>query len=116
MDIRFKTKKLEKDLGSAKGRTKLGAKRAKLLVRRLDLLINAQTLADLWPPYSGPSRCHELSREKDNRRKRLSVDLDHPYRLIFAPNHDPLPMRDEGGLDWRLVTAIMILGVENTHE
>ncbi|VFN03144.1 MAG: proteic killer suppression protein [Candidatus Kentron sp. G] len=77
MHIRFKTKKLEKDLGSAKGRAKLGAIRAKLLRRRLDLLFNAQTLADLSPPYSGPSRCHELSRGQGSRQKRLSVDLEH---------------------------------------
>jgi hypothetical protein len=43
------------------------------------------------------------------------MDLDHPYRLIFQPVHDPLPMRKEGGLDWNLVTAIKILEIEDTH-
>ncbi|MBT8420334.1 MAG: killer suppression protein [Gammaproteobacteria bacterium] len=116
MDIRFKTKKLEKELGSTKGRAKLGAIRAKLLMRRLDLLFSAETLADLLPPCSGPSRCHELTEGKRGKQKPLSVDLDHPYRLIFAPDHEPLPIRDEGGLDWSKVTAITILGVEDTHE
>lgn len=44
------------------------------------------------------------------------MDLDHPYRLIFEPAHDPLPQKDDGGLDWFQVTAITIVGVEDTHE
>ncbi len=44
------------------------------------------------------------------------MDLDHPYRLIFIPDHGPVPRHEDGGLDWSLVTAITILGVEDTHE
>ena len=51
-----------------------------------------------------------------DRAGQLSMDLDHPYRLIFTPDHDPYPERPEGGLDWRQVTAINILGVEDTHD
>nr|VFK32997.1 MAG: proteic killer suppression protein [Candidatus Kentron sp. MB]VFK35893.1 MAG: proteic killer suppression protein [Candidatus Kentron sp. MB]VFK77539.1 MAG: proteic killer suppression protein [Candidatus Kentron sp. MB] len=116
MDIRFQNKKREKELGTVQGQKKLGAKRAQLLRRRLDLLLSAETLADLWPPYSGPSRCHELAQEKRGGQKRLSVDLDHPYRLIFAPDHKPFPVRGDGGLDWFQVTAIKILSVEDTHD
>ena len=43
------------------------------------------------------------------------MDLDHPYRLLFAPLHEPLPLREEGGLDWTSVTAINILKIEDTH-
>jgi len=43
------------------------------------------------------------------------VDLDHPYRLIFVPDHNPVPKREDGGLDWSRVTAVIILGVEDTH-
>lgn len=49
------------------------------------------------------------------RSGQLSVDLDHPYRLIFIPDHDPAPRREDGGLEWSQVTAIKILGVEDTH-
>jgi proteic killer suppression protein len=49
------------------------------------------------------------------RKGQLSVDLDHPYRLIFVVNHDPVPVLPDGGLDWSKVTAIKILGVEDTH-
>jgi len=43
------------------------------------------------------------------------VDLDHPYRLIFVPNYNSVPVLPDGGLDWLKITAIKILGVEDTH-
>jgi hypothetical protein len=70
-------------------------------------------LKDFWPPKSPPARCHALT--EGQRSGQLSVDLDHPYRLIFIPDHDPIPMLDDGGLDCSQVTAIKILGVEDTH-
>ena len=65
------------------------------------------------PPYSGPARCHQL---KGNRAETFSVDLEHPYRLLFCPNHNPIPVREEGGFDWSQITAIEIIGVEDTHD
>ena len=44
------------------------------------------------------------------------MDLDHPYRLIFIPHHKPAPKLDDGGLNWSKITAIKILGIEDTHE
>jgi|SRR6478609_2123990 len=84
--------------------------RAKLIRRRLDDLRaapNLHVMRDL------PGRCHEL---KGNRKHQLSLDLDGPYRLLFKPAHDPLPVKEDGGMDWKRVTAITVLGVENTHE
>ncbi len=60
-----------------------------------------------------PGRCHELVQD---RAGQLSLDLDHPYRLIFAPANEPLPTKPDGGIDWTQVTAVNILGVEDTHE
>ena len=45
----------------------------------------------------------------------FAVDLKHPYRLIFKPDHNPLPRKDDGGLDLTQITAIKILGVEDYH-
>jgi len=50
-----------------------------------------------------------------NRAGQLSVDLDHPYRLLFTVA-EPIPRRDDGGLDWERTTQIVVIGVENTHE
>ena len=43
-------------------------------------------------------------------------DLDHPYRLILEPANVPAPRKPDGGLDWTEITAVMIIGVEDTHE
>jgi len=113
LDIGFKSKRLRKQLSEARQLQKVhGKRRARLLQHRLQALQAARSLADFQPPFSGPERCHELS---GNRRGQLSMDLDHPYRLIFCPDHEPLPRTQEGGLDWSGVTAIRVLAVEDTH-
>ncbi|MBF0182194.1 MAG: killer suppression protein [Magnetococcales bacterium] len=116
MDINFQTTKLEKTLSEGVRLEKLhGSLRAKKIRVRLKELRAAKSLQDFWPPKSGPARCHEIS--QGYHFIRMSVDLDDPYRLIFKPNHEPVPKREEGGgLDWSQVTAITIIGVENTHE
>jgi plasmid maintenance system killer protein len=113
MDIKFATKKLEKEFNEEKAMMKAhGAIRSKRLKIVLAAIRAAPSLAAFAPPMSPPHRCHELTA---NRKGQLSMDLDHPYRLIFQSVHDPLPMRKEGGLDWNLVTAIKILEIEDTH-
>ena len=89
-----------------------GPLRAKKLRIALARLNAAPTLASLAPPMSGPMRCHELT---GDRKGQLTVDLDQPFRLVFRPNHSPLPLRDDGGLDWKGVTAIEIISIEDTH-
>ena len=113
MDISFKRTKLEKEFNEGKRLKTYGSRRAKVISIRLAELRAAVSLHDLGPPYHGPGRCHELT---GNRKGQLSVDLDHPYRLIFEPNHDPVPRKNDGGLDWKQITAIIITGIEDTHE
>lgn len=114
MDLRFADSKLEKACNDQRLlQRRHGAQRARLLANRLAVLAAASTLADLWPPYRGPMRCHELT---GNRAGQLSIDLDQPYRLIFLPDHDPAPFRAEGGLDWNAVTRLLILEIPDTHE
>lgn len=38
------------------------------------------------------------------------------YRLIFEPANDPIPLKEDGGLDWKNITAVNIIGIEDTHE
>jgi proteic killer suppression protein len=114
MDITFKTKKLEKTFNEGKRlETAHGAQRARKIRVRMQEFRAAASLMDFWPPKSPPGRCHELT--GGERKGQLSVDLDHPYRLIFVPAHNPVPKLAEGGLDWSRVTAIQIIGVEDTH-
>lgn len=113
MEINFSSNKLRKQLSVNKAMVKAhGPRRAELLKIVLAQLWAAPTLGEFAPPYSPPNRCHEL---KGNRKGQLSMDLDHPWRLIFRPDHDPVPTRPEGGLDWSAVTTITITGIEDTH-
>ncbi len=37
------------------------------------------------------------------------------YRLVFVPDHDPIPTRADGGIDRTLVTKISITEVVDYH-
>lgn len=114
MELSFKNNKLAKSFNEGTQLERIhGALRARKIRIRMKELRAATSLMDFWPPKSPPGRCHELP--EGRRCGQLSVDLDHPYRLVFIPDHDPVPMREDGGLDWSQVTAIKILGVEDTH-
>jgi len=114
MDISFKNKKLVKSFSEGAQLDKIHGKlRAKKISVRMKELRAARSLMDFWPPKSPPGRCHELT--EGQRTGQLSLDLDHPYRLIFVPDHDPILRSTDSGLDWSQVTAIKILGVEDTH-
>lgn len=113
MDLTFKTARLRKQCNDETAMVRRhGTKRAGRLKRRLIQLRAAKSLGDLGPPYHGPARCHEMT---GNYSGVFSVDLDHPYRLLFRPDHNPIPTRKEGGIDWERVTAVEILGIEDTH-
>jgi proteic killer suppression protein len=86
-----------------------GPNRARKISQRLSTLSAAETLADM---RHFPGRCHELT---GDRAGQLALDLDGPYRLIFEPHHNPLPRKDDGGLDWTAVTAITIITIEDYH-
>lgn len=117
MIIKFKTKKLKKSFESEKAlKSKYGSKGARKIGDRLTELKAAQSLIDLGPPKSLPARCHELTEGKRGKEHQLSVDLDHPYRLIFVPDHMPIPLCPDNSLDWEKITVIKIIGVEDTHE
>jgi proteic killer suppression protein len=58
------------------------------------------------------ARCHELA---GDRKGQLAVDLKHPYRLVFRPANNPVPLKPDGGLDWAKVTAVTILEVVDYH-
>ena len=87
---------------------------AKKLMLRLVALRAAGSLADFWPPKSGPERCHELKGERANT---FSIDLKQPYRLLFKSHSDAVPVdRSDEQQRWKSITAINILAIEDTHE
>jgi len=110
LDIGFANTRIKKICNdNTKAQKKYGDINAKRLRQRLDDLHAAQILADF---SSLPGRCHELT---GDRAGQLSLDLDHPMRLIFEPAHNPVPRKEDGGIDWTQVTAVKILDIEDTH-
>ena len=112
MEILFDRNKLKKEFNNEGLLIRShGALRSRKVQRRLAQLSAAEKLEDL---RNTPGRCHEL---KGDRGGQLSLDLDHPYRLIFKPADNPPAIKeDDGGIDWKRVMKITILGVEDTHE
>ncbi len=110
LDLSFASKYLARRFATRKALAKTyGDEQAQRIIRRLDDLIAAPDLAAM---RATPGRCHELV---GDRAGTLALDLKHPYRLIFAPAHAPIPRRPDGGLDWAAVTAVQILAVEDYH-
>ena len=111
MDVRFSMTKLQKICNSdANMKAEFGPQMARKLQQRLMELKAANTLDQI--SRVPPPRCHEHT---GNNKGKLTVDLIHPYRLFFRPNHDPVPVKADGGLDWEKVTSIVILGVDDPH-
>ena len=111
MDIAFRTRKLKKNFNEeAALRRAYGTQMAKAIVLRMAVLKAASNLAQV--PTTKPDRRHQLSAD---REEEFAVDLVDPYRLIFEPNHEPLPRKDDGGIDLERVIAITILEVKDYH-
>ena len=44
-----------------------------------------------------------------------AVDLIHPYRLVLEAGLEPIPCKDDGGIDAEEIMAITILEVVDCH-
>ena len=111
MDIYFNSEKLQKNCNSEKlSVKKWGPEMAKLIQQRLMELRAADCLSDI--SNLPPPRCHMLDGNRDGC---FAVDLKDPFRLVFEPLHNPLPLKDDGGIDRTRVTSILILEVVNYH-
>jgi len=87
-----------------------GKKMSLKLQQRLMELMAAESLADM--SHLPPTRCHQL----DNTGSVFSVNLEHPYRLLFVPAEEPMPCKKDGGIDLHKVAGIEIIAIEDTHD
>ena len=111
MEISFESNKLSKVFNSKKKLIQeYGPRNAEVIMRRMIVLQAAPSLNDV--PHRPPERRHELGQ---NRAGQFAVDLMHPYRLVFRPNHDTISLKADGGIDLKQVTAITIIEVEDYH-
>jgi len=111
MIISFKSKKLQKICSKHKAALKeLGQNRGKKLMQRMLELNAAIALSDI--SHLPPARLHELT---GNRKGQFSVDLEYPYRLLFIPNDETIPIKKDGGLDKANIHKIKVIEIEDTH-
>jgi proteic killer suppression protein len=109
MDIDFKDKKL-RELCEQRGlaERKLGAPCARKLLSRLGDLQAARCVTEL--PAGRP---HPL---RGDRAGQFALDLEGGRRLVFEPDHNPVPAKDDGGIDWGRVTRVRIVFVGDYHD
>lgn len=111
MDVGFRSRKMEKIFNSdSKLVRSYGKQLAKAIRSRTYSLLKASSLADLQadPRY----RMHPLV---GKRKGQYAIDLSKNFRLVFEPNHDPVPQKEDGGTDLTQVIAVTILEVVDYH-
>jgi toxin HigB-1 len=110
VEITFTDRKLEKlSADYNKCRQKMGDKRAKLFVARLNALRDATTLEEV---RNLPGRFHELT---GDRKGQWGCDLDHPYRLVFTPHENPIPINEHGQYIWLEITGVEVIEIVDYH-
>ena len=110
MEVDFKSNKLKRQLTQAKDLMKTFGQMAKKVSQRMAELKSADNLMVM---KSIPAaKCHELT---GDRKGQLAVTVSGNYRMIFIPDHEPIPKTVDNGLDWQAVTAIKIIEIEDYH-
>ena len=110
MEITFKSKKLKRQLTQPKELNKSFGQMAKKISQRIEEFKAAESLYIL-NKLPG-TRCHEYS---GDRKGEFSVNITGNYRIIFEPDHEPIPKKKDGGIDWNEIIKIKILYIEDPH-
>lgn len=110
MKITFKNNKLEKSLTTDKGLARTYGELAKKIKQRINQLTSADNLEVIAKltelrlhPYIG----------KD--KGTWSIDIHKNWRILFTINQDPIPTKEDGGVDLKEITIISIESVKDPH-
>jgi proteic killer suppression protein len=110
VDITFSDRKLEKLANDDRKRIReFGELRANKIKMRLTQLKFANTLEDVR--YL-PGHYHELT---ENRKGKWACDLDQPYRLLFIPHENPVPVDENGKYIWHEIKGVEITEIIDYH-
>lgn len=111
MKITFADKKLEKLVNDDRKMIRvLGTIRANILRRRLTQLEDATNLEEI---RNLPGNYHELT---GNRKGQWGCDLDQPYRLVFFPHENPIPINEDGQFIWLEISGVEVIEIINYHK
>ena len=87
-----------------------GSENARKVQQRLFELQAVSNLSQV--SHQPPPRRHEL---QGIDKGKFAVDVKQPFRIIFEPAHDPVPYKEDGGIDLERITEICIIEVGNYH-
>ena len=110
MNIEYKNNKIRKKLSNATEILKAVGTHAKRVSQRMADITAAPNLAVLQQIPA--ANCHALT---GDRQGEWAVDISANHRLIFEPNHDPVPEKDDGSIDTIRITDIIILRTTDYH-
>ena len=113
MKIRYKDRKLEKMVNDTRNgghrlQRKHGNYVADNVIRRLKELCVAANLLEMV----GFSDFHSL---QGDRQGTFAVRASAAMRLVFMPGDNPLPCKEDGGLNLGKVKEIVIIELVNYH-
>ncbi|BAZ28006.1 putative killer suppression protein HigA [Cylindrospermum sp. NIES-4074] len=109
MEITFADDKLQSLCEQPKlAQKKLGANCAKKLATRLAMLGVASCVTELIAGHPHPL--------KGDRAGEFAVTLEGGKRLVFKPDNNPIPLNEDGSIDWSKVTAICIVFIGDYHD
>ncbi len=110
MKIDFGNNKLRKQMSSASEIKRAFGVNAKRIQQRLDEMITSPNLAMLQQIPA--ANCHPL---KGDRQGEWAVDISGNHRIIFEPDHHPLPKKENGEIEVIKITDIKILTTKDYH-
>lgn len=111
MNIAFSNDELRQQCTVERERVRaFGKIRSKALGKRLDDLDAAENLAVM---FAMPGRFHPLT---GDRAGQFALDVGQPYRLILVPDHEPVPLLEDGSIALDRITAIRIIEVTDYHD
>lgn len=113
MNITYRTNKIQRLLNSkAKLEKAFDNNVARRLMTGRELLEASPTLADV--PPGPPYRRHQLGQDRDEQFA-IDATKNSGVRIVFVPDHDPVPRKVDGGIDLDKVTNIKIIEVGNVY-
>ncbi|MBP1617560.1 MAG: putative killer suppression protein HigA [Bacteroidetes bacterium] len=110
MEINYKTNKLKKTVASPRDIMANYGTRAKLVKQRLSEFEAATSLFDI--SLLPKANLHKLHGDKKGC---LAVDISANYRIVFEPDHIPIPLVEDGGFNLKAIIKIRILSFEDYH-
>lgn len=110
MKIFYATNKLKMQFSNATEIKKAFGIMAKKVSARKEDIISAATLQVLM--QIPPANCHPLT---GDMKGEWAVNISGNHRIIFEISHNPIPLKEDTGVDTERVTEITILRTEDYH-